>query len=260
MTRCVHAIGLFIRGEADRKIRFATGISAGNLHRLSIDCCWILDGLGCISGASDVGCPQTVTNQLGMLARRVRWGTPIEALDVLRIANRQSVPGFGRQRVMALIANGLSTVMDVIAAKRDQLVRLLGGDRRADALVAALSDSFDSNSVAFDRVHLQLGREIGIEQMVAKCNDALGTEYDDAIFNLLKEELNWTVDKIDDGKRQNVPDIQLILGTTTLVIECKTVTKRPPLIGKEEAFAVLQKAADYPVEVKRITLGKPDFD
>jgi hypothetical protein len=38
------------------------------------------------------------------------------------------------------------------------------------------------------------------------------------------------------------------------------VTKKPPLIAKEEAFAVLQKAADYDVGMKRITLGKPEFD
>src|SRR6266849_899755 len=42
VTRCVHAMGLFIQGEAERKIRFVTGISAGNLHRLSIDIGWIL--------------------------------------------------------------------------------------------------------------------------------------------------------------------------------------------------------------------------
>jgi hypothetical protein len=98
---------LFIQGEAERKIRFVTGMSAGSLHRLSIDLGWILDGFSCVSGASDVGCPQAVTNNIGMLVRRVRWGAPAEALDVLRIANRRNVPGFGRQRVMALIANGL---------------------------------------------------------------------------------------------------------------------------------------------------------
>jgi helicase len=195
-----------------------------------------------------------------MLARRVRWGAPAEALDVLRIANRKSVPGFGRQRVMALIANGLATVMDVIGAARDQLVKLLGAEQRADALVSALSDTFDGATVNFDRTHLRLGQELGIEEKVAKCNEALGIDYEDAIFALLKEELNWSVEKLDDGKRQNVPDIQLALLKTALLIECKTVTKKPPLIAKEEAFAVLQKASDFDSKIKRVTLGKPDFD
>jgi helicase len=116
LTRCVHAMHLFIQGEVERKITYATGVSAGNIHRLSLDISWVLDGLCCISSASDLNCPQTLTNQVAMLARRVRWGTPVEAIDLLRIANRNGVPGFGRQRVMALIANGLKTVMDVIRA------------------------------------------------------------------------------------------------------------------------------------------------
>lgn len=260
VTRSVHGMGLFIQGEAERKIRFSTGISAGYLHRFAIDMGWILDGLSSVSGASDLGCPQSLTNQIGMLARQIRWGAPPEALDVLRIANRRRVPGFGRQRVMALIANGLTTVMDVLAAKKDQLIRLLGGAERTDALVAALSDQLDSTAINFERMHLQLGREIGIEHKVLACYQTLGIAYDNAIHDLLKEELNWTVDKLDDGDRQNVPDIQLVLGNTALLIECKTVTKKPPLIAKEEAFAVLQKAVDFDPQLKRVTLGKPDFD
>ncbi|MBX3359822.1 MAG: DEAD/DEAH box helicase [Phycisphaeraceae bacterium] len=259
-TRCIHAMGLFIHGEAERKIRFATGVSSGNLHRLSIDLSWVIEGLCCISGASDLECPQSLTNHLGMFARRIRWGTPVEALDVLRIANRHNVPGFGRQRVMALIANGLATVMDVLTAQTDHLMKLLGGEQRTKALVAALSDSFDGGATAFTRLHLQLGRELGLEAKVAACNQALGTDYESAIYELLREELQWTVDVLDDGKRQNVPDLQLVLGETELLIECKCVTKKPPLIAKEEAFAVLQKASDFDQRMKRITLGKPDFD
>jgi helicase len=260
VTRCVHAMGLFIQGEAERKIRFATGISAGNQHRLSIDIAWVLDGLSCVSGASDIGCPQALTNQIALLARRVHWGTPAEALDVLRIAKRKRVPGFGRQRAMALVVNGLTTIMDVISAKKDQLVKLLGGEQRTKALVAALSDRFDGANANFERMHLQLGQELGIKEKVARCNEAFGTEYDDALYQLLKEELNWSVDQLDDGKRKNVPDILLRLGNTALLIECKTVTKKPPLITKEEAFAVLQKASDFDPLIKRITVGKPDFD
>ena len=260
VTRCVHAMGLFIQGEAERKIRFFTGISAGNIHRLSIDLSGILDGIRHVSGTSDLGHAQVLTNHIGMLARRVRWGVPAEALDVLRIANRQGVPGFGRQRAMALIANGLVTVMDVIGAGRERLTKLLGADQRSTALMAALSDSFDEASMNFERMHLRLGREIGIEEKISKCNNSLGTDYDDAVIDLLREEVNWTVTYLDNGTLQNVPDIMLVLGDTSLLIECKTVTKKPPLITKSEAFAVLQKAVDFEERMKRVTLGKPEFD
>ena len=260
VTRCVHAMSLFIQGEAERKIRFLTGVSAGYLHRLAIDLSWILDGLRRISGTSDLGHSQGLTNHLGMLARRVRWGVPVEALDILRIADRHRVPGFGRQRAMALVADGLTTVMDVIGAKRDRLTKLLSGGQRADALVAALSESCDDASMNLERCHLQLGHAIGIQEKVARCNDRLGTDYDEAIIDLLREEPSWTVEQLDDGKRQNVPDMLLERGKTTLLIECKTVTKRPPLISKDEAFDVLQKSADFEERMKRVTLGKPDFD
>lgn len=202
VTGCVHALALFTSGENERKIRFMTGISSGHLHRLALDVSWILEGLSRISASFGLGYPQTLTNQISMLARRVRWGTPAEALDVLRIANRKSVPGFGRQRVMALIANGFATVMDVLAGAKDQIAKLLDSEKRADALIAALSDTLDTTDTDFARLHLQVGEELGIKDKVTRCNDALGTEYEDAIFALLKEELNWTVDKLDDGKRQ----------------------------------------------------------
>ena len=102
----------------------------------------------------------------------------------------------------------------------------------------------------FERVHLRLGREIGIEEKIAKCNNSLGTDYDDAIIDLLRGELNRAVTNLDDGKRQNVPDILLEIGNMALLIECKTVTKKPPLVAKEEAFSVLQKAADFEASMK----------
>ena len=150
--------------------------------------------------------------------------------------------------------------MDVIGAKRDRLTKLLSGGQRADALVAALSESCDDASMNLERCHLQLGHAIGIQEKVARCNDRLGTDYDEAIIDLLREEPSWTVEQLDDGKRQNVPDMLLERGKTTLLIECKTVTKRPPLISKDEAFDVLQKSADFEERMKRVTLGKPDFD
>src|SRR5690606_11791891 len=58
----------------------------------------------------------------------------------------------------------------------------------------------------------------------------------------------------------NVPDLMITKDNRSVLIECKTTTKNPPLIKKEEAFAVLQKAADFDVSMRRVTLGKPSFD
>ena len=76
----------------------------------------------------------------------------------------------------------------------------------------------------------------------------------------MKEETNWIVQKIDEHKRQNVPDILITLGDMDVLIECKTCTKKSALINKEESWAILQKAADFDNKMRRVTLGKPAFD
>ena len=77
---------------------------------------------------------------------------------------------------------------------------------------------------------------------------------------LLRIEASWIVKNLDDGVRQNVPDLHIQLGELHLLVECKTCSKSPPLIKKEEAWAVLQKAADFDTAMRRVTLGKPAFD
>jgi len=101
---------------------------------------------------------------------------------------------------------------------------------------------------------------LGIERLVKACDDALGTDYEAAIAALMKVETAWVVTALDDGTRSNVPDLLIELGAQQILLECKTCTKSPTLIKKEEAWAVLQKAADFDSAMRRVTLGKPAFD
>jgi helicase len=109
-------------------------------------------------------------------------------------------------------------------------------------------------------VHAELAAKLGVGELVDRCAKALGNDYEAAVKSLLGIEQRWTTTVIDDGKRQNVPDLLLSLGSRSALIECKTTTKNPPLIKKEEAFAVLQKAVDFDKSIHRVTLGKPGFD
>ena len=101
---------------------------------------------------------------------------------------------------------------------------------------------------------------MGIGKLVDACYDELGTSYEDAVCALLKVEEAWIVIPLDKRKRQNVPDLHIMLGNFEMVLECKTCTKAPPLLKKEEAWSVLQKAADFDAKIRRVTLGKPAFD
>lgn len=260
LSQSAHALILYAQGEPERQIRFQTNISSGGVHRLAIDIAWVLDGLQRIAATPELGCPQSLTNRISMLARRVRWGAPPEVLDIIRVANRNSVPGFGRQRAMALLAQGISTFEEVITAGLAKLADVLRSRPRAQSLMEAITNSGPISPDRYARVHATVAAGLGLSDVIADCSSSLGTEYEQAIQRLLEEERRWVITVIDDGKQQNVPDIMIRLGERSILIECKTTTKNPPLIKKEEAFAVLQKAIDYNSEFRRVALGKPAFD
>lgn len=260
LAQCAQAISLYIEGMAERKIAFTTKLTAGMIHRLAVDAAWVLDGMHKLSSVPELGCSQSVSNEIAMLARRVRWGAPVEALDVLRVAERHGVPGFGRQRAMGLVAQGIASLHDLLVTAKDKLVQILRSDHRAQALLDAAASVVGLGPSRLAASHLVQGAELGIERLVKNCNDTLGTEYEAAICDLLKVEVTWAVTVVDDGIRKNVPDLLIELGDSKVLLECKTCTKSPPLIKKEEAWAILQKGADFDSAMRRVTLGKPHFD
>jgi helicase len=208
----------------------------------------------------ELGYPQTLTNQVSMLARRIQWGAPAEALDLLRVAQKEGVPGFGRQRAIALLQQGIETFDQLLASAKDRLAAVLGSERRTSALLSAVAECLGFRGDRFRKVHAELAAKLGVAELVDRCANALGNDYEAAVKMYMDVERRWSVTVIDDGKRQNVPDLLLTLESQSALIECKTTTKNPPLIKKEEAFAVLQKAVDFDRSIHRVTLGKPGFD
>ena len=262
MAQCAHAIALYVDGQGERKIAHATRVSSGSVHRLAIDVAWVLDGLHKLACVPELGCPQTVSNQITLLARRVRWGAPAEALDVIPGRfERHHVPGFGRQRAMALVAQGIATLHDVLGTAKDKLVQLLRSDHRAQALLDAVSTTIGHGPNRLAVTHGRIAKELGLERLVEACNRELGTEYEKAIEGLLRVESSWIVTVLDDGVRQNVPDLLISLGKTQILLECKTCSKSPPFIKKEKTRG--QSFRNRPTSdstMRRVTLGKPTFD
>lgn len=260
VNQCAHALALYVEGAPERQIRFKTNIPSGGVHRLAIDVAWIMDGLHRIVCVPDLGYTQQLANKFSMLARRVRWGCPAEALDMIRVAQHYGVPGFRRQRAMALVAQGLTTFEEILGATKEKLTSILRSEDRAKSLLTAISNAIGFRTDRYYKVHQRVAIELGLGHILKNCSEKFGVEYENAIKELLKAESRWAVAVIDDGKRQNVPDLLVELDDLAVFIECKTTIKNPPLIKKEEAFAVLQKAADFDKNIHRVTLGKPSFD
>jgi len=131
---------------------------------------------------------------------------------------------------------------------------------RAQALIDAISNTVELGPSRLGAAHLKTGQELGIEDKVRACENALGADYEKAVMALLNVEPTWLVQALDDGSRPNVPDLLIQLGDHQILLECKTCTKSPARIKKEEAWAVVQKAADFDQAMRRVTLGKPAFD
>lgn len=260
LNQNVHALSLYIEGIIERHINRATNITSGSLHRVAMDVSWILDGLHTISSVPDLDCSQLVTNQLAILSRRVRWGSPANALDLIRIAERAGVPGFGRQRAMQLVKAGIVDFDDVARSGITFLEEILGNRVRAEALLTAVSTFSEVTSDRLNAIHESLASKLELSTEVARCLESIGTEYENAIVDLLRKNESWTVVVVDDGSRKNVPDILLTVGGRSVLIEMKTTTKHSGLIKKDEAFAVIQKAMNFEKSLGRVTLGKPYFD
>ncbi|MEQ1754685.1 MAG: DEAD/DEAH box helicase [Micropepsaceae bacterium] len=260
VNQCAHAVMLFSQGDAERVIRQQTNISSGQLHRLAIDVAWVFNGLRRIASVPEIHFPQTLTNKLSMLARQVQWGAPAEALDILRVAQREGVPGFGRQRAVALLRSGIQTFDQLLSHAKDVLLTVLGNDRRTNALLSAVASCVGFGPGRYQQVHSDMAALIDLSDLVSACEASIGTAYEAAIKTLLEVEKSWTVHALDDGRQKNVPDLMIKSDRVAVLVECKTTTKTPPLIKKEEAFAVLQKSIDYDSSMPRVTLGKPSFD
>ena len=260
LLQCARAIALYVTGELERKIAYTTGLSAGSLQRLALDVAWALEGLHRISTVEDVGCPQNISNQIGLLSRRVRWGVPVETLDLLRVAERHRVPGVGRQRAMALVKYGFNTIQDVLYGGKQKLLAVLKSQLRVDALLKGVESIAGHSPNHMESAHLRVAENLGILPVVERCYREIGTEYEKAILELLHACGISSAKAVDDGIRQNVPDLLLKIGDREAFIECKTTTKSPSLVNKEEAWSVVQKASDFAPSVRRVALGKPAFD
>ncbi len=161
---------------------------------------------------------------------------------------------------MVLLAQGFSSFTDILSVPLEKLVELVRNRTRAESLLAAIGDTVGQEYSRSQKLHESIAQSLGIKATVQECNEKFNTEYEDAILKLLEVEQSWQVRKLDDGKAQNEPDIMVTLGDASVIIECKTATKKPPLVSKEDAWAVLQKAGHYDKNIPRITLGKPGFD
>ena len=259
VANAAFTLSLWIEGMSERQLRHEMGrISYGQLHALASDSAWILEGLTQVLRVPELNIDGAVTSRLSLLTGRTRHGVPSDLLDLMAAAQTFSVPGFGRQRAMAVRGEGLNDPNDLISTPVERVSEIVGGRRRAEALIHAVAEVQGRLLKGWKIRHLRrASQQPDRRQFIEESYDAIGTDYEAAIEAMLKS-LDWSVEKLDDGKRQGMPDFLLKWQSRSIVIECKTKQSNEALINKEDAFSVLAKSVDINAD-HRVTIGKPDF-
>lgn len=260
VANAAYGIYLWAQGISERQLRRQLpAISYGQFHTLASDVAWILEGLARIVASPGIDCQPQLATKLVMLADRIRFGIPDEALDILKAAKAENVPGFGRNRAMALLNKGIADPNSVVNIDIEKLARSVENMARARALVDTITKYYSMTFSYWRNRHLSYAKEQGDDDvLIAESYDALGHEYEDKIQSML-EMLELKVKKLDVGKRQGVPDFLISYGNTSVLLECKTKKRNDATIDKDDAFEVLTKGADINAN-HQVTIGKPDFD
>ncbi len=260
VTNAAYGIQLWANGTNESLLRRTLpSISYGQFHILAADVSWVLDGLVRILRCPDSKVDPGLVSELEILSDRVRYGVPAELVDIVKAAQNVQVPGFGRQRAMALFQSGLSEPNILVTTKHDQIRKAVESSDRAHALISAVSEYFSLALSTWKNRHIRRTKEIdGDVDLIAKSYDSVGEAYEDAVEALLST-LGWNIKKLDEGGRQGVPDLLVKHEGRVVLIECKTKKNAHATIDKQDAFAVLTKGVDIKAD-HLVTVGKPDFD
>jgi helicase len=260
VTNAAYGAFLWIEGLAEKELRRKMpAISYGQLHVLSIDISWIIDGLAKIVTTPSVSLAIPIETKLNILTEKMRYGVTEKAIDIVKSATKYGVPGLGRQRAMLLVAKGIYEPNQIINSTVANLKKILQNSKRARLFVEAVAKFFSNNFVYWRNRHIRMAKELRIdENLITSSYDLKGNDYEKPISLILKDFL-WEIKKLDSQKRQGVPDFMLTKNEVTILLECKTKQNNEATIKKEDAFAVLTKGADINAN-HSVTLGKPEFD
>lgn len=254
------AYGLFLwqKGTAEKELhRNLPNISYGEYQALAANVAWILEGTATILSIPDTKVHTDLVAKIKMLSESILYGVPFEILDVLKACKADNVPGFGRHRAMILVSNNLSDMNTLLEQDHKLIHELMGNQQRADSLIEAISNYFPNKLSTWKQRHLKRVSD-EYKQLLSDSYDKTGDDYEVPVEEILRL-LEWKVTKLDDGKRQGVPDFIIEFNNQSILLECKTKVKRQVPLDTSDAFAVLTKGVD--IEATHcVTLGKPDFN
>jgi len=259
VVNAAYGLDQWAKGISERKLRRdLPSISYGQFQTLASDVSWVIVGLSKIVTSADSGVDKAFGSSLLIYSNQIRYGVSVEALDIVVAAKSFSVPGFGRQRAMALAEVGLSDPNQLLKSSLAKIAKRVDSLDRAKGLVEAVGRYFEKINEYWKILHEGKAAEVGIKELIERSYSARGHEYEEVVEEMMKM-FGWEVIQLDDGRRKGVPDFSISFGDKQALLECKTKQKDDATIDKDEAFDVFTKAVSFSDE-HLITLGKPEFD
>ncbi|WP_159931053.1 HTH domain-containing protein [Oceanicoccus sp. KOV_DT_Chl] len=234
VQNAAYAISLWIEGVPERQLSHELpAITYGYMQRLSDDVAWVLSGLQTVLSLPSLNIPEKFLTELSLVVERIKFGVPVDLVDLVKIARSERVPGFGRHRAMVLKAEGLHDPNSLHSIDVNKLNSVLENPDRVAALLNAIANYLDKPLKRWEREHSQRAEVVGIDkQLITDSYELIGDDYETPIETLLNLVQGWVVEKIDDLKRQGVPDFQICCDGRTTLVECKTKLKEGLLFLK----------------------------
>jgi helicase len=259
IDNAAYILSLWVAGQAEPDLgRAVPSIRYGQLQALANDVGWIFEGMASILKSPAVNTDPKLATEFELLAKRIKLGVTIDAIDVLDAAKTDDVPGFGRHRAMKLVAADAAHPNKLLSLQADLLANLVDGIDRAKALLNAVAGMFSRPMEFWRNRHVASAKDLRADvALVEALYDTDGLAYEDLVVTLLRR-MDLPAEKFDDGKKQGVPDIVIRFKRGNVFLECKSREhKKSSPISTEDAFAILTKANDLQAS-HFVTVAKPD--
>jgi helicase len=214
---------------------------------------WIMKGLSRIAEKPLFNFKFEFVRFLRVLAERLFYGVPEEALPVMRI----EIPQVYRHRAIALAEAGYTTIDKIIEAKPEDLMKAKGiGEKLALQIKKSVEDYIDDKNLAAYHRQRRMAQVLGKNPTII---DRLYKEKSDnfsrAFNEIFRDYLGLNSAFVGDASEH---EADVIIETTEgkIAVEGKRLERRN--VTAREAEEVIGKGAKHK-PIAYVTIGYPDF-
>jgi len=234
---------------ADLSSYAAHGIVKRNAQTIG----WILKGLSRIAEKPLFNFEYEFVRFLRILAERLFYGVPEEALPVMRM----EIPQVHRHRAIALAEAGYTTIDKIIEAKPEDLMKAKGiSEKLALEIKKSVEDYIDDKNLAAYHRQRRIAQSLGKNHVIIdRLYKEKGDNFSRAFNEIFKDYVGLKSAFVGDASPHEV-DVIVETKDGKIVIEGKRCDRRN--VSAIEAEEVIGKGAKHE-PIANVTIGYPDF-